>query len=121
KLVDLFGSISDLRIPLAAVNDFDAKPMSQVVELVVGSVVCDCFGLGTAEFLIRQRSLSDVQKSLLRKMTDQAWVRAVLKYSSRPRLLPSRDHAPQIHVAPVERAFRRVFVGGAGVRVPDFN
>ena len=77
--------------------------------------------LGPAELLVGQRPLGDVQQRLLGEVADQARVCAVLEHRGRPGLLPRCDHAPQVHVAPVERPLRRVFVVGAGVRIPELH
>ena len=62
ELVDLLGSIGNLRVALAAVNDLDAKLAGQVVELQGPGVVRDLLRLGAGELPVRQGPLGDIQE-----------------------------------------------------------
>ena len=55
--------------------------------------------------------LADVEQALLHEMRDEAGVGAVLDDGRRALVLPLRRHAAEVHVAPVERLFRRVRSG----------
>ena len=72
ELVDLFGSIGNLRIALAAMNDLDAKLVGQVVELPRLGVVRDLLGLRAGELPLREGPLRDIEERVLREMADQA-------------------------------------------------
>ena len=116
-----FGPIGDLRVALAAVNDLDAQLAGQVVELPRRGVVRDLLGLCTAEFPVRQGPLGDVQEGLLGEMADQARVGPVLEHGGRPGLRPGGDHAPQVHVTPVERPLGGGLVRRPGVGIPELH
>src|SRR5262249_16175880 len=70
ELADLFGLIGDLCVALAAVNDFDAEVVRQMIELLSLGMVGDFFCLSAAELPVRQSLMSDVQKRMFSKMTD---------------------------------------------------
>ena len=46
---------------------------------------------------------------------------AMLEHGGRPRLVPRGDHAPQVHVPPVERSLGRMLLLGPGVRIPELD
>jgi hypothetical protein len=52
-------------------------------------------------------------------MADQARVCSMFDHSRRPRLTPRGDHAPQIHVTPVEGSLGGVLVVGSGIGIPE--
>ena len=119
ELVHLFGLIRDLRVALAAVNDLDAELLGQVVKVLRLGVVGDRLRLRLAEFFVRERLLRDVQQRVLGEMADQAGVGSMFDHSRRPGLAPFGNHAPQIHVPPVEGSLGRVLVLGSCVRIPE--
>ncbi len=90
ELVHLFGLIRDLRVALAAVNHLDAELLGQVVKVLRLGVVGDRLRLRLAEFLVRQRSLRDVQQRVLGEMADQAGVGSMFDHRRRPGLTPLR-------------------------------
>ena len=121
ELVHLLGLVRDLRVALAAMNDLDAELLGQVVEVLRLGVVSDLLRLRPAEFLFRERLLRDVQKRVFGEMADQPGVRAMFDHRRRARLAPLGNHAPQIHVAPVEGSLGRGLVLGSGVRIPELH
>src|SRR5215510_14678721 len=119
ELVYLLGLIRDLRVALAAMNDLDAKLVGQVVELLRLGMVRELLRLSATEFLVRQGLPSDVQKSVLGEMADQARVRPVFEHRRWPRFAPPGNHPPQVHVPPVEGPLGRVLVVVPAVGVPE--
>src|SRR5215510_14119615 len=92
ELVYLLGFIGNLRIALAAVNDFDAELVRQMIELLRLGVVGDFFCLRAAELAVRQSLMSNVQKRLFSKMTDESRVRPMLKHRRWPGRTPLGGH-----------------------------
>ena len=116
KLIDLLRPLRDLRIPLAAVDHPHAKIAGQQVEGLRLHVVANPFGPLAGKPLFSKRCLRDVEQPLLREMTDEPRVGAVLDNRCRPPLRPPVTNLPQLHVAGVERELggmraRRKIVG----------
>ena len=84
-------------VSFAAMNDLDPKLVSEVVEVQGFGIVRDFPGLRSAEFLVREGLLRDVQQCMFGEMADQAGVRAAFDHGCWARLFPLGDHAPQLH------------------------
>src|SRR5262245_19707963 len=77
ELVYLFGLIGDLGVALATMNDLNAQLVGEVIQLPRLGVMSNVLSLSAAELLVCKGLLSNVRKSMLGEMADQAWVRPV--------------------------------------------
>ena len=121
ELVHLLRLVRDLRVALAAMNHLHAELPGEMVEALRLGVVSDRLRLRLAEFLVREGLLRNVEQCMLGEMADQPRVGAMFDHRRRPGLAPAGDHAPQIHVPPVERSLGRVLVVGSRVRIPELD
>src|SRR5262249_15861691 len=86
KLVDLFGLVCNLSVGVAAVDDFDAKLVRQVIELPGGRMMGNLFQLSRRQALLSDGTVCDVQERLLREVADETWIGAMLENRSDARL-----------------------------------
>ena len=119
KLVHLLRQVCDLRVALGAVDDLDAQGAGQVIELTGAAELGDVFRGATLGFLVGNQLPADVDQALLDEMRDEPGIRTVLDDGRRALGLPLRRHPAKVHVAPVERLFRRM--GSTLVRVPQLS
>src|SRR5215475_11445576 len=92
-----------------------------MIELLLLGAVVAVFCPSPAELAVRQRLMSDVQKRMFSKMTDESRVRPMFKNRCWSQLAPPCDHPPKLHIAPVERSLCRVLVIRSGVGIPKLH
>ena len=121
ELVHPLRLVGDLRVALAAMDDLDAQPAREVVELLLRDELADLLRGPPLGFPVRDEALTDVDQALLGEMRDQAGVGAMLDHRRGALVLPPGDQAPDGHVPPVKRSLGRVLVRRPGIGIPQLG
>ena len=121
ELVHLLRLVGDLGVALGTMDDLHAERARQVVELLRADQLLEILRGAPLDLAVRDQALADVDQALLHEVRDEPGVGAMLDNRGRTRLTPAGDHAPQVHVAPVERLLRRMLVRAGRVGIPQLG
>ena len=121
EFVHFLGLVGDLSVSLAAMDDLNAQFMGEVIEALVARMRGDALGRLAREFLFLKAAGGDIKQRLFGEVADQTRVGTVFKNGGRSRFRPSRLHAAQVHMPPVEGQFCGMRSLGVLVGVPEFD